>query len=250
MAYSPPGSAPGGEKAILQELMANAMEVDKEAGATLALLHALLAKAGGVAPGKLLATGGSSTVTWATSGWGEGSARPYAGPPPHEQKPFIPTDGYKDPKTNAAFPLNVRKNLREMEAKWMTAQAECTAASGVDMKLFCDFEAFYNDAKMDKHKQDKFGEIVYVQYMENWAEGFVKFVKECEDNLVAFREAMTTGRIHLRIGPWDKDYAKKQKAGYVQQSWIEGALFITIHPNHITSGLYELSNPSFLSNSL
>jgi hypothetical protein len=67
------------EKAVLGELLSHGMEVERQSSGVLELLRALQARTGGPATSS---TPSQPGVTWATSGWGPGSARPFAGPPP------------------------------------------------------------------------------------------------------------------------------------------------------------------------
>lgn len=48
--------------------------------------------------------------------------------------------GYQDPKQNRKFPLNVRKNLRDNEPKWIEQKEAVEAVLGYRIQLVCNYE--------------------------------------------------------------------------------------------------------------
>jgi len=217
------------QKAQLNALLEQATAITTQATAMLAVLRPLQAAAPAARP----AAAGSS------GGWGPGSARPFAGPPQSEQKPFVPEKGMEDPSANATFPLNIRKQYREGQVEWQKTFATVLEKTGVEFKFFCNFEAWQEAKGLNTKQKETTGKII-AAIIKAWGDGFIEFAKDPEC-LEAFKEAYTSGNFFLRIA-WDPALQHKQGGGSNQILYDNGSLVVNVKPESMYVNLVELTN--------
>lgn len=141
---------------------------------------------------------------------------------------------------NKKFPLSLRKQFRDNEAKLKTHLAAIQKAIGFAVTYEANGEPFY-DAVADRREQ--LGDILYDTYPAEIKSCLEAFVTESKENAGELKLAMTAKKIIVRLVP---ALPSTSSYGYQQMLFEKGALVVQTEPTRFYCNMAQICSEGLL----